>query len=166
MEEFEGTNFTIIDPADKKTLAFAIEKSESDEAFSLQKLDCSIENEGGKYRKTFFYNEPLPEGTSRDVVLLTVGGGKAVLNTALLEKNKLYISKTPSQVEYKMLYSDKVTEYTDIKYTPNFKRHISIVDPEIGDEVKPVLYYDDDTNMVKAKIKMLPNKSYIALEVR
>ena len=55
MGEFEGTNFTIIDPADKKTLAFAIEKSEGDEVFSLQKLDCSVENEGGKYRKTFFY---------------------------------------------------------------------------------------------------------------
>ncbi len=165
MGEFEGTNFTIIDPVDKKTLAFTIEKND-DEIFSLQKLDCSIENDNGKYRKTFFYNEPLPDGTSKDVVLLTVGGGKAVLNTALLERNKLYISKEPSQVEYKMLYSDKETEYTDIKYTPNFKRPISIVDPEVGEEVKPVLYYDDETNMVRAKIKMLPNKSYIALEIR
>ena len=165
MGEFEGTNFTIIDPADKKTMAFAIEKAEED-VFSLQKLDCSIENEGGKFKKTFFYNDPLPEGTSKDLVLLTVGGGKAVLNTAILEKNKLFISKTPSQVGYKMIYSDHPSEYTDIKYTPNFKRPISIVDPEIADEVRPVLYYDNEANAVKAKIKLLPNKSYIALEVR
>lgn len=165
MEEFEGTNFTIIDPANKKTIAFAINKTD-EETFSLQKLDCSMESENGKMKKTFFYNEPLPEGTSKDVVLLTVGDGKAVLNSAILEKNKLYLSKTPTQVEYKMLYSERPVEYTDIKYTPNFKRPISIVDPELGDEVKPVLYYDDEANMVKAKIKMAPNKSYIALEVK
>ena len=165
MEQFEGANFTIIDPMDKKTIAFAINKSEED-VFSLQKLDCSIVDENGKVKKTFFYNEPLPEGTSKDVVLLTMGGGRAVLNAAILEKNKLYISKNPSQVEYKMLYSDKPAEYTDIRYTPNFDRPISIVDPEIGDEIKPVLYYDDEANMVRAKITMLPNKPYIALEFR
>ncbi len=165
MEEFEGTNFTIIDPENKKTIAFAINKTE-EEAFCLQKLDCSIENQNGKMKKTFFYNEPLPEGTSKDVVLLTVGDGKAVLNSAVLEKNKLYLSKTPTQVEYRMLYSDKPAEYTDIKYTPSLKRPISIVDPELGDEIKPVLYYDDQANMIKAKIKMAANKSYIALEVR
>ena len=64
------------------------------------------------------------------------------------------------------MFSSESAEYTDIKYTPNFKRPISIIDPELGDEVKPVLYYDSDANEVKAKIKMLPNKSYIAIEVR
>lgn len=165
MEQFEGTNFTIIDADGRKTMAFAVNKSE-EEAYSLQKLDCSVEHVNGKVRKTFFYNEPLAAGDSKDLVILAIDNGRATLNWGLLKDNQFSISEQDTSVDYKMLYSEKATEYTDVKYTPNFKRPISIIDPEIGDEVKPVLYYDDEANMVKAKIKMMPNKPYIALEVR
>ena len=165
MDQFEGTNFSVIDVEGRKTIAFAVNKSDED-AYSLQKLDCSIEYQAGKVKKTFFYNEEIPAGDSKDLVLLEIDNGKATLNWGMLKDNKFLISDQPSTVGYKMLYSEKPEEYTDIKYTPDFKRPISIVDPEIGDEVKPVLYYDDEANMVKAKIKMAPNKPYIALEVR
>lgn len=165
MEQFEGTNFSVIDVEGRKTIAFAVNRSDED-SYSLQKLDCSIEHQGGKVKKTFFYNEPIVDGESRDLVLLEIDNGKATLNWGMLKDNSFFISDQPSTVDYKMLYSETPTEYTDIKYTPNFKRPISIIDPEIGDEVKPVLFYDDEANMVRAKIKMAPNKPYIALEVR
>ena len=166
MEQFEGTKFSVIDVEGRKTIAFAVNKSE-EEAYTLQKLDCSIENEGGnKVKKTFFYNEPIDDNSEKDLVLLAIEDGKATLNWGLLKDNKFLVSDQPSTVDYKMLYSDKPAEYTDIKYTPNFKRPISIIDPEIGDEVRPVLYYDDEANMVRAKIKMAPNKPYIALEIK
>lgn len=165
MEQFEGTNFSVIDVEGRKTIAFAIDRND-DDIFSLQKLDCSIEHQGGKVKKTFFYNEPIAEGDFRDLVLLTIDNGKAVLNAGMLKDNKFLTADKATSVDYKMLYSETPAEYTDIRYTPNFKRPISIIDPEIGDEVKPVLYYDDEANTVRAKIKMAPNKPYIAIEVK
>ena len=59
-----------------------------------------------------------------------------------------------------------VEEYKEFKYTPNFKRPISIIDPETTEEVKPVLYFDEKTNEVKGKCKLKPYKSYFAFEIR
>ena len=62
--------------------------------------------------------------------------------------------------------SEKEMEYKEFKYTPNLKRPISIIDPETTEEVKPVLYFDKDTNEVKGKCKLKPYKSYFAFEIR
>ena len=64
------------------------------------------------------------------------------------------------------MYSDKTTEFKDFTYTPNFKRSISIIDPETTEEIKPILYFDEDTNEVKGKCKLKPYKSYFAFEIR
>lgn len=168
MEGLENSNFTVLDPNDMKTLAFLINKTqEDDEAiYTLQKLDCSVMADAEGVKKTFYFNDSVSANEKKDLVLLTVGNGKALLNSATFETGQLSVGKKADFVTYKKLYSPEGAEYTDIKYTPNFRRPISIIDPDIGDEVKPVLYYDSDANEVKAKIKMLPNKSYIALEVR
>lgn len=168
MEEFGNNFFTVLDPEDMKTLAFLINKTQEDEenVYTLQKLDCSVKSDADGVKKTFYFNDSTSEGDKKDLVLLTVGNGKALLNSATFETGQLSVGKKADFVTYKKLYSAEGAEYTDIKYTPNFRRPISIIDPDLGDEVKPVLYYDSDANEVKAKIKMLPNKSYIALEVR
>jgi hypothetical protein len=46
------------------------------------------------------------------------------------------------------------------------KRPISIIDPENGEEVKPILYFDEETNEVKGKCKLKPYKKYFAFEIR
>ena len=46
------------------------------------------------------------------------------------------------------------------------KRPITIIDPETTEEIKPVLYYDKETNEVKGKCKLKPYKSYFAFEIR
>lgn len=168
MEELNNSNFTVLDPEDMKTLAFLINKSEEteDAVYTLQKLDCSVKTDAEGTKKTFYFNDTMTLEEKKDIVLLTVGNGKALLNSAIYETGQLSVGKKADFVTYKKLYSAEGAEYTDIKYTPNFKRPISIIDPELGDEVKPVLYYDSEANEVKAKIKMLPNRSYIALEVR
>ena len=58
------------------------------------------------------------------------------------------------------------TEYKEFKYTPNLKRPISIIDPETTEEVKPILYFDEETNEVKGKCKLKPYKNYFAFEIR
>ena len=56
--------------------------------------------------------------------------------------------------------------YKEFTYTPNLKRPISIIDPETTEEVKPTLYFDEETNEVKGKCKLKPYKSYFAFEIR
>ena len=49
------------------------------------------------------------------------------------------------------------------------KRRIKKVksyDPETGEEIKPILYYDSTTNQVKGKCKLKPFKNYFAFEIR
>ena len=84
----------------------------------------------------------------------------------VLEDNKVKVSKKPIPIKFQTLYSEEATEYKEFKYTPNLKRPISIIDPETTEEVKPILYFDEQTNEIKGKCKLKPNKSYFAFEIR
>ena len=68
--------------------------------------------------------------------------------------------------KYNTIYSEEMTELKDFKYTPNLKRAITIIDPETAEEIKPVLYYDEEADEVKGKCKLKPYKSYFAFEIR
>ena len=76
------------------------------------------------------------------------------------------ISRKPVPMNFNTLYSEQETEYKDVKYTPNLQRPITIIDPETTEEVKPILYIDENTNEVKGKCKLKPYKSYFAFEIR
>ncbi len=67
---------------------------------------------------------------------------------------KLKFQKRPVPVKFDTIYSEQETEYKDVKYTPNFQRPITIIDPETTEEVKPVVYFDKDTNEVRGKCKL------------
>lgn len=100
------------------------------------------------------------------LVIFSFAKEKVVVNMGILEEDKLKISKKPIPMKLDTLYSEKETEYKDVKYTPNLKRPISIIDPETAEEVKPILYFDEATNEVKGKCKLKPYKSYFAFEIR
>ena len=162
----ESRSFSILDSNETSTLAFMVNGPEGESKYrTLQKLDCAMQPLENGIKRTFFVNDMSVEGKDVDIVLVTLGDGKARLNMAVLKNNKLFVSKNSAKIRYTTLYSEKPTDYEDIKYTPNFKRPISIIDPELADEVKPTLFYDDETNMVRARVKLLPKKSYIALQV-
>lgn len=159
-------SFTILDSNETSTLAFMVNEPENENKYrTLQKLDCAMQKTETGIKRTFFINDLDKRLQDIDIVLVTLDSGKARLNMAILKESKLYISKNAAKIKYTTLYSESPTDYDDIKYTPNFKRPISIIDPEIADEVKPVLFYDDEANVVRARIKLMPKKSYIALQV-
>ena len=83
-----------------------------------------------------------------------------------MEENKVTISKKPTAIKFDTLYSEQETEFKEFKYTPNLKRPITIIEPNTTEEVKPVLYFDKETNEVKGKCKLKPYKSYFAFEIR
>ena len=81
-------------------------------------------------------------------------------------RNKVKISKKPVPLKFDTLYTEEESKYKEFRYTPNLKRPISIIDPETAEEIKPVLYFDKETNEVKGKCKLKPYKSYFAFEIR
>lgn len=167
MEPMSERNFTIIDTQGMSTLAFLVNEPEDGTDYcTIQKLDCTYANPLDTTKKTFYVDYQSVQ-EEKNILLVSVSEDKAVINSAMLSADdKLYVSEKPANVGFKVLFSEDNYDFRDLKYTPNFKRPISIIDPEIADEVKPVLYYDEEANMVKSKVRLQSNKSYIALEVK
>ena len=115
-------------------------------------------------RKTFYVD--FPSKDKDQLVILSFGQDRVVVNTAVLEGNKVSISKKPMPLKFNSIYTEHETELKDFRYTPNLKRPICIIDPETTEEIKPTLYFDEKTNEVRGKCKLKPNKSYFAFEIR
>ena len=169
MEMWQGKHFSITDPKDVKTVIYQINKTEKeflDESpkYTMQRLDFTEEIRGDNTRKTFYVDKPSDD--YEQLVILSFAKDRVVVNTALLEGEKISISKRPMPLKFDSIYNETETEYKDFRYTPNLKRPICIIDPETTEEVKPMLYFDEKTNEVKGKCKLKPYKSYFAFEIR
>jgi len=168
MEDWiQGKHFSITDAKNVNTVIYQVNEEndkDSNLKFSIERLEFTEEIIGEKKKKTFYVNEPDPDGN--DLILLSFGPEKVVVNVGLLELDKVSIVKRPIPIKYQTLYSEEEFEYREFEYTPNLKRQISIIDPETTEEIKPVLYFDEKTNQVKGKCKLKPYKSYFAFEIK
>lgn len=169
MDNIQGKHFSITDPKNVNTVIYQINRTEkefeaSSPKFTLERLKCRNELVGENSKKIFYVEEPQEGGNQ--LVILSFAPEKVVVNMGVLNKDEVKISKSPVPVKFDTLYSEKESEYKDVKYTPNLKRPITIIDPETTEEVKPVLYFDKDTNEVRGKCKLKPYKSYFAFEIR
>ena len=147
-EEINGKIFSIMDPKGVNTVIYRINKTAKEYA--------------NRYPK---YTVDYPEPEGEDLVFLSFGNDKVIVNMGKLKNDKVKISKTPIPVKFDTVYSEKPTEYKDFKYTPSLNRAITIIDPETTEEVKPMLYLDKETNEVKGKCKLKPYKSYFTFEI-
>ena len=166
---FNGKYFSITDPKDVSTVIYRINKTAKEylneyPKYTLERLVSSEELNGNAKKKTFFIDYPEPEG--EDLVILSFGENKVIVNMGKLKNDKIRISRLPIPVQFDTLYLETATEYKNFKYTPNLKRPITIIDPETTEEIKPMLYIDQTTNEVKGKCKLKPYKSYFAFEIR
>jgi len=169
METWEGKSFSVTDPKGVNTVIYQINKTEKEflkdsPKYTVERLDFMEELRGEMKRKTFYVDFPSPD--KDNLVILSFGKDRVVVNSAVLEDDKISISKKPTPLKFESLYSDKEQEIKDFKYTPNLKRPICIIDPETTEEVKPTLYFDEKTNEVRGKCKLKPYKSYFAFEIR
>lgn len=169
-ENFIEKQFTITDPRNVKTVIYQVNETEKEylvdsPKYTIERLNSTQQVIGDNNRKTFYVREPK-EGSKKDLIILSFGEEKVVVNMGILENNQVKISKEPVPIKFKTLYSEEPTEYKDFSYTPNLKRPISIIDPETTEEVKPIVYFDENTNEVKGKCKLQPYKSYFAFEIR
>ena len=168
-ENLHGKYFSITDPQNVTTVIYQINRTEKEflktsPRFTVERLEYSEKFIGDKKRKTFFVENPAPEGNP--LVILSFAKDKVVVNQGFLDYDTVKISKKPMPMKFQTLYNDQETEFKEFEYTPNMKRPISIIDPDTGEEVKPTLYFDDETNEVKGKCKLKPNKKYFAFEIR
>ena len=169
MEMWQGKHFSITDPQGVNTVIYQINKTEKEflkdsPKYTIERLDYTEELRGDMKRKTFYVDNPSEN--EDQLVILSFGKDRVVVNMALLNDNKVSISKKPMPLKFDNLYSENEKEYKEFKYTPNLKRPICIIDPETTEEVKPTLYFDEKTNEVKGKCKLKPYKSYFAFEIR
>ena len=168
-EIIQGKHFSITDPQNVSTVIYQVNKTEKELAknspkYTVERLEFTEELVGEKTKKTFYVNRPAPEGDH--LVILSFAKDRVVVNTGILDDEQVRISKKPMPIKFSTIYNEKETEYKEVQYTPNLKRPISIIDPETTEEVKPVLYFDEETNEVKGKCKLKPYKSYFAFEIR
>ena len=134
-------------------------------AFALDvRLETTEELIGKNTKKTFFVDNPSNNG--KQLVILSFAKEKVVINMGILENDKVKITKRPMPVKFDTLYSEENAIYKEFKYTPNFKRPISIIDPETAEEIKPMTYFNEKTNEVIGKCELKPNKPYFAFEIR
>ena len=168
MDKIQGKHFSITDPQGVNTVIYRVNKTDKEllqeyPKFTVQRLEYAEELNGSLKKKTFFVDEPEKE---EELVILSFGQDKVVVNMGLLADDKVKIAKRPIPIKFDTLYSEKETEYKEFKYTPDLKRPITIIDPETTEEIKPVLYFDKETNEVKGKCKLKPYKAYFAFEIR
>ena len=169
MDQIHGKHFSITDPQNVSTVIYQINKNlinveENAPKFTLERLKCREELVGQNKKKTFFVDEP--QNGDNQLIILSFGQDRVVVNMGLLNKDEIRISKRPVPVKFDTIYSEQETEYKDVRYTPNFQRPITIIDPETTEEVKPLVYFDKDTNEVRGKCKLKPYKPYFIFEIR
>lgn len=169
MEALQGKHFSITDPKDVNTVIYRINRTEKEylkesPKYTVERLNYMEEIRGETTKKTFFVDNPSFDYDQ--LLILSFAKEKVVVNMALLEEEKVKISRKPMPIKFNTLYSEQGTEYKEFKYTPNLKRPISIIDPETTEEIKPIVYYDERTDEIKGKCKLKPYKSYFAFEIR
>ena len=167
MESIQGKHFSITDPEGVSTVIYRINKTAKEylneyPKYTVERLASSEELKGNLKKKTFFIDEPDYE---EQLLFLSFGKERVVVNTGTLEEDRIKITKKPVPIKFDTLFS-KEEIYKEFQYTPNLKRPISIIDPETTEEVKPILFMDKETNEVKGKCRLKPNKPYFAFEIR
>ena len=171
MENVQGRHFSITDPKDVNTIIYEVVETEKKELqgedvpkFTVERLVRNSEIRGENFKRTYFIDTPKPDGNS--LVFLSFGKGRVVVNTGMLINDEVKITKKPMPIKFDAIKTEESPIYKEFSYTPNLKRPITIIDIETVEEIKPVLYIDEQTNEVKGKCKMKPNKSYFAFEIR
>lgn len=170
MQTIQGKHFSIADPKNINTVIYQVNITEKKEVlegapkYTIERLQCAEElrNEGS--RKTFFVDNPKDEETQ--LVILSFADNRVVVNMGILQDDRVKISKKPMPVKFDTLFSEDKPAYKEFKYTPNLQRPISIIDPITTEEIKPILFFDKETNEVKGRCMLQPNKSYFAFEIR
>ena len=169
MESWKGKHFSITDPKGVNTVIYQVDKANREylhkyPKYTVERLNSTEQFVGDLKKRTFYVDDPQDKGNQ--LIIFSFAKEKVIINNGMLINDEVKISKKPVPFKFNTIYSEEKMEFKDFKYTPNLKRAITIIDPETTEEIKPVLYYDQETDEVKGKCKLKPNKSYFTFEIR
>lgn len=188
-EFIRGKHFSLPQMDGVKTIVFQVIDNTIDYATMSEYYNCvlldSIEDD---HLTTFFPHKP-PKIGSRIVILhFDSREHRVFVNTGILYVDKLTMSKNPVvtsfqrvSVENNVLSLNEVSYESesaafeqanndktkakwvdaDVKASP-----IILIDPETAEPVRRKVYYDSDQKCMKAKMLVVPNKSYFAFQIR
>ena len=126
MESLQGKHFSITEPKDVNTVIYQVNKTSKKEVmegapkFTVERLEFAEELRDDASRKTFFVDNPKEEGNQ--LIMLSFGKNKVVINMGILHDDKVKISKKPMPVKFDTLYSEDKAMFKEFKYTPNLRK--------------------------------------------
>ena len=96
MEMLQGKHFSITDPKGVNTVIYQINKTKKEflkdyPKYTVERLDFTEEIRGENRRKTFYVDEPQPNGNQ--LVILSFGKENVVINSGILIDDEVRISK-------------------------------------------------------------------------
>ena len=107
MEMLQGKHFSITDPKGVNTVIYQINKTEKEflkdyPKYTVERQDFIEEIRGEARKKTFYVDEPHAEGDQ--LVILSFGNERVVINTGLLIDDEVRISKKPVPFKFDTIY--------------------------------------------------------------
>ena len=118
-DSLQGKYFSITDPSHINTVIYQVNKTEKEFAknapkYTVERLEYSEEFVGEKKKKTFFVENPAPEGNP--LVILSFAKEKVIINMGFLDYDVVRISKKPMPLKFKTLYNEEETDYKEFAY--------------------------------------------------
>ena len=186
-----GKSFTIPNVPGFKTLIFRIyldvDYQTLTKFYNCEQLHCG---QGITNSETiYFVDDPH---TEEEIVMLHLNAeeGDVYVNMGILEGDRLRISKRPSHIVFEKQHLDNTYHLSPVGYDLDHineeelypekgqpagekwydadirKSPIIILDPETALPVKRELYYDESLQEWRARIKLVPYKSYFTFQIK
>ncbi|MCH5279426.1 MAG: sel1 repeat family protein [Christensenellaceae bacterium] len=167
-----------------KTLVFELHRRADYNTHSmylvLEKLESIIKyDENGRAVAEEFYVD-IPKINGNFLAFLHIDSSKSevFINNGVLEGNKVLISKKPTRLfygkarkrdtnglnlsAYSTSEGTNITDSTEVMFPADINDMAAVfIDPETASLIRREIYYDEKTNMRKARIKLSTNKPYI-----
>lgn len=179
-----GKHFTWINPPGMKTIAYRVEKWHVDVAtethyYDVQFLEYGVTSDGNEQQQIFFVDCPEEE---EELVFITCpsDGSCAYVNMGILSGSTVKIADKPIYISFQALSWDnppispsthKGTEQDNNEncaewFEARLDARIVLIDPVACEPVLREMYYDEEQEEWKSKVRLFPYKSYFAFEIR
>ena len=105
MASLQGKHFSITDQKGMNTVIYQVNKTKREyldkyPKYTLEKLECTADMVGDLSRRTFYVDEPRKYGNQ--LLMLSFGEDKVIINSGVLIGNEVRIGKKPSQFTYEL----------------------------------------------------------------